>query len=211
MSFLDNIEGFFQDPKGTIAGEFENLGEELRRWQDNVANLDPAGVSEELWGEAGRFAYAAGAEIMAKRSPTGVPVQANYKDALRPHFGDLVDRVTLHWGTDPLDKWAADKFSISMTDVHTAAQTFGYDIYIRQHQGAESVEDELALLAHELVHTEQFARLGDSYSNFGYHYFKNYKKANQEYAGNKMEREAYELASEVMNKLRGTANERQQK
>ena len=55
------------------------------------------------------------------------------------------------------------------------------DIYIRDQNGRNSACDELELLAHELVHTRQFEKYGRSYSNFGYHYFKEYKKANLKY------------------------------
>lgn len=92
------LAGFVKDP---VEG-FNNMGEELRRWRDNVRNLDPAGVSEELWGEGGRFAYPAAAAIMSKRSPTGEPLSNSYRAVLRPYYGDTVDKVTIHWATPPL-------------------------------------------------------------------------------------------------------------
>jgi len=189
---VDELVDFVKDP---VEG-FENAGEELRRWRDNVRNLSPAGVSEELWGEGGRFAYPAGAAIMSKRSPTGVPLADSYKGALRPYFGDVVDRVTIHWATPPLDEWAADKFSISLEDTDTEAQTFGHDIYVKYGEGEKATEDELSLLAHELVHALQYEKYGRSFSNFGYHYFKEYKKAGLDYSGNDMEEEAYRRQEE---------------
>ena len=39
------VAEFVKDP---VEG-FNNMGEELRRWRDNVHDLNPGGVSEELW------------------------------------------------------------------------------------------------------------------------------------------------------------------
>jgi hypothetical protein len=186
------LADFVKDP---VEG-FDNMGEELRRWRDNIRNLNPAGVSEELWGEGGRFAYPAAAAIMSKRSPTGEPLSDAHKSALRPFFGAVVDKVTVHWGTPPLDKWAADNFSVKLEDTDTEAQTFGYDIYIKYRMGEQGAEYELTGLAHELVHVQQFERYGNSFSNFGYHYFKEYKQANLQYAANDMEEEAYSRQAE---------------
>lgn len=191
---VDDVAGFVKDP---IEG-FNDFGEELRRWRDNVVGLDPAGVSEELWGEAGRFAYPSAAAVMSKRSPTGEPLSMEYRAALRPFFGDTVDRVTIHWSTDPLDKWAADKFKVTFSSVDTEAQTFGHDIYVKHAKGEQDQEYELAIMAHELVHTQQFERYGNSFSDFGYHYFKQYKRANLNYENNKLEIEAYHRQAEVM-------------
>lgn len=187
------LAGFVKDPVEGI----NNMGEALRRWRDNVRNLNPAGVSEELWGEGGRFAYPAAAAIMSKRSPTGEPLSAEYKAALRPYFGNTVDNVTVHWATTPLDEWAADNFSISLEDTDTEAQTYGHDIYVRFGNGEKGGEYELSTFAHELVHVQQFDKFGQSYSNFGYHYFKGYKKANRSYEGNDMEEEAFRRQGEV--------------
>lgn len=186
------VADFVKDP---VDG-FENMGEELRRWRDNVRNLNPAGVSEELWGEGGRFAYPAAAAIMAKRSPTGEPLSDPYKAALRPYFGSVVDSVTIHWATPPLDEWAADNFSISLEDTDTEAQTYGHDIYVRFSKGEKDGEDELSTFAHELVHVQQFEKYDSSYANFGYHYFKEYKQAALSYERIDMEEEAYHRQAE---------------
>ena len=189
---LDEMTDFVQDP----VESFNSMAEELREWRQKVANVNPAGVSEEIWGEAGRFAYPAGAAIMAKRSPTGEPLSIDHKAALRPYFGELVDRVAIHWGTPPLDEWAADRYSISLEDTDTIAQTYGHDIYVRYGKGDKGVEATLADLAHELYHAGQYEKHGTSYSNFGYHYFKGFKKAGMSYASNPMEMEAFAFAEE---------------
>lgn len=69
---------------------------------------------------------------MSKRSPTGEPLDSKLKDALRPHFGSLVDRVTLHWGTPGLDKWSANKIGINLSGTESDAQTYGHNIYLSQ-------------------------------------------------------------------------------
>lgn len=191
------VAEFVKDP---VEG-FNNMGEELRRWRDNVHDLNPGGVSEELWGEAGRFAYPAAAAIMSKRSPTGEPLSNRYKGILRIFAGDLVDRITLHWRTPPLDEWAADNFTIRLSKVDTSAQTFGYDVYIREQKGGLSEFDELKLIGHELVHVGQFSKYGGSYSNFGYHYFKGYKQSGMNYDNIPMEQEAYAWEGEVGQRL----------
>lgn len=194
---IGGLVDFVKDP----VDDFENLGEELRRWRDNVLNLNPAGVSEELWGEAGRFGYTAAAAIMAKRSPTGKPISSEYRSALYPFFGETVHKVTLHWSTPPLNEWVADKFKVSLENTDTVAQTFGYDIYIKYREGENSPYEELELLAHELIHTQQFEKHDRSYSKFGYHYFKEYKKANLSYKNNKLEREAYEQVERIISSV----------
>ncbi len=191
---VDDVAGFVKDP---IEG-FNDFGEELRRWRENVLDLDPTGVSEELWGEAGRYAYPSAAAIMSKRSPTGEPLPGDYKMVLKPYFGDTVEKVTIHWSTNPLDKWAADKFKVTFTSVDTEAQTYGHDIYIKYAKGEMDREYELTMVIHELVHVQQYERHGNSYSNFGYHYFKHYKRANLNYENNTMEKEAYQTQVNVM-------------
>ena len=45
-----------------------------------------------------------------------------------------------------------------------------------------------------MVHSQQCERLGGA-SNFGYKYFKEYKRANQNYRNNQLEREAYDFGA----------------
>jgi hypothetical protein len=54
----------------------------------------------------------------------------------------------------------------------------------------------LELIAHELVHSQQCERLGGM-SNFGYEYFREYKRANQNYRNNRLEIEAYDLVARI--------------
>lgn len=148
------------------------------------------GLSEEVWGEAGRVAYQTAAATMAKRSPTGEPLDASLKNALRPHFDGLVDRVTIHWGTPGLDKWSANQIGINLSGTESAGQTYGHDIYLDQQKPNDYSQGLIKLIIHEMVHSEQYERYGSELSNFGYHYFKKYKQAGQNYDNNELERKA---------------------
>lgn len=178
-----------------IEREVRNLGENVQKALDKLRDVDPAGASEETWGEAGRVAYLAAAQIMKRRSPRGETLDESTKRRLRREYRELVDRVTIHWGVSTLDEWAAAKFKIRLTDTDSVAQTYGYDVYTRWNRGEQSSTYILSLLSHELMHSRQYEQYGKSLSNFGYHYFKEYKKANQNYANNRLEREAFEMES----------------
>ena len=180
---------------------FERVSDRLAKFERDVRNLSPTGISEELWGEAGRLGYVSAAKIMNSRSGAGVPLSDKMKAHLRPHYEGLVDRVRIHWGVDPLDKWVASKAKdiyINIEGGDTAGQTFGYDIYIRQNQDSGDYLETLHLMAHELAHSKQFERYGKSLSNFGYHYFKNYKKAGLNYERNRLEVEAENESNTAM-------------
>ncbi|EAZ88805.1 DUF4157 domain-containing protein [Crocosphaera chwakensis] len=151
-----------------------------------------SGLAEEAWGEAGRIAYQGAASIMSKRSPTGEPLDASLKDALRPHFGGLVDRVTLHWGTPGLDKWSANQIGINLSGTESAAQTYGHDIYIEQQKPSSYSQGLVGLIIHEMTHSQQYENYSSSLSNFGYNYFKKYKQAGQSYENNELEKKAYQ-------------------
>jgi hypothetical protein len=73
----------------------------------------------------------------------------------------------------------------------TDAQTFGYTIYVKATRDSMSLRDQVTLLGHELTHVQQFERFGGSLSEFGYQYFKEYKKAGLDYRSNALEAEAY--------------------
>jgi hypothetical protein len=174
-----------------IKREAVNARKEAQSAWDKVKNLNPAGASEEAWGEAGRHAYPAAAKVMSKRSPTGVGLDKDMKAKLRGQYGELVNKVTIHWGTPGLDEWTAAKYGIRLTKGDSEAQTYGHDIYIKWRKGQKPDSYILNMLRHEMMHARQYERFDKSLSNFGYHYFKEYKKANQNYEKNKLEREAF--------------------
>ena len=76
-------------------------------------------------------------------------------------------------------------------------RTFGYDIYTRWAADEKSRTYLMALMSHELMHSKQYEHYDRSLSNFGYHYFKEFEKANQSYENNKLEAEAFEDAPRV--------------
>ena len=185
---------------------FNKVSDRLAKFERDIRHLTAAGISEQLWGEGGRAGYVSAAKIMQGRSPNGEPLSEKMKAHLRPHYGDLVDRVKLHWGVAPLDAWTASKLKnvrIEIGDVDTAGQTFGYDIYLRDGKFEGEYKDRLELVAHEIAHTKQFVKWGESLSNFGYHYFVNFKKANQTYANNSLEIEAETEAGYAMAAFHG--------
>jgi hypothetical protein len=117
------------------------------------------------------------------------------KNALRTRFGSLVDRVVITWNAAPLDKWGPLQIG------NTIAQTYGYRIYIDEPYTTNWSRDTLELVAHEMVHSLQYDRVGASLSNFGYHYFKNWALAGFSYRKNVMEQEAYNSAAAWINGL----------
>lgn len=143
----------------------------------------PEGASDELVGQMGRGLYLAAAKIMALRHG-GKPhdeLDAREKAALRPGFGTLVDRVRLVWGAAPLDHWGPIRVG------HTVGQTFGYDIYLADPKPAAWTPDDLELVLHEVVHSQQFEDFGQSFSEFGYEYFKAWAQAGFQYSPNRLE------------------------
>jgi hypothetical protein len=153
-------------------------------------------ASEELWGEAGRHGYPATARVMRERSSNGIPLPDAVKTAVRAHrFLDGVDldRVRVHWGALPANEWQMNGKTVRLAGVEAEAQTYGYDIYIR-HQAVEPLDfTRIETLVHELTHVKQFMEFHSSLENFGYHYFKNYKHANENYFTNSLEEEAYAI------------------
>lgn len=77
----------------------------------------------------------------------------------------------------------------------SAGQTYCNNIYITARYSRNDF-NLLELIAHELVHSAQCEKLGGA-SNFGYHYFKQYKRANQVYRNNKLEREAFDYVASI--------------
>ncbi|MGE0535578.1 MAG: hypothetical protein AB7O68_11435 [Pirellulales bacterium] len=189
------------DPLETARQSLEDARKQAERIIETIKNLDPAGASEEIWGEAGRVAYPSAAAVMRERSPNGVPMSKDMHDSLKRQFGDLVDRVSLHWSVSGLDSWTAANFRINLSGTESDGQTYGYDVYIRWAEDDQPHHVCLALLAHELVHVQQFEKFGKSYSNFGYHYFKEFKRANLKYEDNKLEKQAESRTKEILDSL----------
>lgn len=162
-----------------------------------------AGLSEQTWAEAGRYAYSAAAVTMQTRNANR-PEEALpriEREALRKFFGGLVDRVAVQWGADPVNEWSVGGYKVFLGGEEAEAQTYGYNIYVRSAKENFSARDRLETLAHELVHVEQFERFGKSLSEFGYNYFREYKRAGQNYRNNKLEAEAYDRVDSISDEL----------
>ena len=149
-------------------------------------------ASEETWGETGRGLYTSGASTMGEKNKN-IPLKAltDYqKRLLRPEFGSLVDRVRIKYGARMLDGWTIKGYKLESA---SAGMAFCDRIYIKAPFN-ENDDSQLILLAHELEHSRQCEKFGGM-SNFGYRYFKEYKKADLKYENNLLEIEAREVES----------------
>jgi len=142
-------------------------------------------ISEELWGQAGIVAYQAAARWMYANNSSYRELDDIQKQYLRPYFGSLVDRVAIAYNARLMDGWLSADVQIDIGQVDAVAQTYCQRIYLEDSYKPRDSR-QLALLAHELVHSRQCEQLG-GISQFGYHYFKEYKRAGQNYANNIME------------------------
>ncbi len=149
----------------------------------------PKKFSEAAWGKVGEGAYQAAAQVMASNNASGQPLDEMQKHYLRPHFGNLVDRVTVVYNAKLMDELVAASFRIDVGKSN--AQVYGNKIYISAGYKPGDVQ-QLILLAHEMIHVKQYQELG-SIDKFGYTYFKEYKRSGQRYRTNKMEQEAFDF------------------
>lgn len=139
-------------------------------------------------GVAGATAYASAASFQRARHDGGVSLDPRFRAALRPQFGDLVDRVQMHYSATQLDAIRVGGHTFSNP---SAGQTFGLDIYLNMSEA----DAPLSLIAHELHHTRQWVTRGESLDRFGESYFAKWCEAGFRYAENGMERDAEEVAN----------------
>jgi hypothetical protein len=145
---------------------------------------------EEAWGQAGAVAYEAAAKTMLMRNDRGQRSLDNFqKRYLRGNFIDQIDRVFVVYGAQLMDRWVVGGKSIHLGAVDSTAQTYCDRVYIRASYKPKDIE-QLLVLSHEMVHVRQCQQLGGM-KKFGYVYFKEYKRANQKYEKNKLEKEAF--------------------
>jgi hypothetical protein len=162
-------------------------------------DLDPTRVIpgsaqavEQLWGEAGAGAYQAAANWMRANNGSSQSLDTLQKQYLRPHFGDLVDRVAVVYNANLMDELSAGGYRIPMSQ--SAAQTYCDRIYVDDpYQQGDLAQ--IVLLAHELTHSRQCQNYGGA-GTFGFHYFREYKRAGQNYANNRLEREAFDFEAQ---------------
>lgn len=168
------------------------------------ANCHSIGCS--AFGEAARALYTEAAHTMGRRSEGKYKRGLTFdeKSILHPLYGDLVDRVTVHFSTPPLDKGHIGNYTFSWSGVYTGAQTFGYHIYFRDSRSIvlNNFEDYALTLGHELMHSRQYEQRGKNISRFGQDYIKAWCEAGREYAANPMEKEAVALEYKINRKIK---------
>ena len=150
-------------------------------------------------GDAGAGAYQAAAEWMQANNGSSQSLDEMQKRYLRPHFGDLVDRVVVIYNANLMDEWSAFGYRVDLGE--SAAQTYCNRIYLDDPYQARDL-NQIILLAHEMVHSRQCESYGGA-GGFGWHYFKEYYEGGNSYRNNRLEREAFEFearfASEGLN------------
>jgi hypothetical protein len=159
----------------------------------SLPDLDPtvgipgsAKFAEEAWGEAGGSAYIAASKTMRARHGSSSGLDSFQKRFLKPSFGGLVDKVVVVYNARMMDKWCS--FG-KCTPTSSAAQTYCNRIYVADSYKPNNVS-QLILLSHEMIHSRQCEQLGGE-GKFGYHYFREFKRAGQSYENNKLEQEAF--------------------
>lgn len=167
---------------------------DMQFFANSKSNLS---LVEEAWGQAGSIAYQAAAKTMRSKNGEGIPFDNVQKRYLRRYFIDYLDRVTVIYNAQMMDRWIFGNVAVHFGKVETIAQTYCDRIYLRAPYNSEDIK-QLAVLAHEMVHVRQCAQNG-GLDQFGYQYFVEYKRAKQKYESNFMEKEAYDLQTRFAN------------
>ena len=167
---------------------------DMQFFANSKSNLS---LVEEAWGQAGSIAYQAAAKTMRSKNGEGIPFDNVQKRYLRRYFIDYLDRVTVIYNAQMMDRWIFGNVAVHFGKVETIAQTYCDRIYLRAPYNSEDIK-QLAVLAHEMVHVRQCAQNG-GLDQFGYQYFVEYKRAKQKYESNLMEKEAYDLQTRFAN------------
>lgn len=165
-----------------------------------LQDLDIATPTSELaWSETGATVLPLAAQIMSMRNPEGVDLDLAQKGYLRPLFGDLVDRVTVIYQAQLLDRWSQGGKETHIGGVDSSAQTYCDRIYIRAPYLARDT-DRLVLLAHELTHSQQCEQAGGM-GKFGELYFQGYYQSGQSYQNNPLEKSARRMEEKFTHQL----------
>ena len=146
-------------------------------------------------GDVGAGAYQAAAEIMQANNGSSQSLDEMQKRYLRPHFGNLVDRVVVIYNANLMDEWSALGYRVDLGE--SAAQTYCNRVYLDDPYQARDL-DQIILLAHELVHSRQCESFGGA-GDFGWHYFKEYYEGGNSYRNNRLEREAFDFEAQFAN------------
>jgi hypothetical protein len=160
--------------------------------------------NEQVWAGSGAVVFPLAANVIASRNDSGKVLTPFQKQQLRPVFGALVDRVKINYNSNLMDRWTNGSQEIHFGDVDSAAQTYCDRIYLRDVR-REKDTSQLTLIAHEMGHFQQCDRLG-SEAGFGSAYFRAYYLAGQQYAKNRLEKEARAIEQKFVRQLCQTNN-----
>ena len=145
-------------------------------------------------------ALSAAAQVRLANGP-GQPLTPYQKAKLRPFFGDLVDRVSVRYGSLLAGEMYLTGQKLSWG---YAGQTFGHDIFLTAPL-YETWDGQLITLAHELTHAWQYesdhARGGDFFRG----YCQGWVEAGFSYEGNVYEQQATQYTNEVAGALSSQA------
>lgn len=127
------------------------------------------------------------------------PLGTREKEALRPVFGAIVDKVKVVWNARLLDEWRILGKTFQF-GVDAAGMTFGNTVYIAYPEPTGSWDRRtLKLMIHEVTHTFQAHDRG-SPRGFAEHYIRGWWSAGRDYASNWMEVQARCVADEQIDK-----------
>lgn len=172
-------------------------------WKKEVKVCDSEHPLEDLiregLGAAADLSYLteaciANGQITRSRNLAGAPLRPAQKHYLRPHFGDLVDKVSVRYDANLNDKIFVD----------SAAQTYGYDIFVASsYQGLSA--QQIVLLAHELQHSRQYEQAGGDLYGFCHNYMRGFLEGlpipGNKYKNNPLEQEAFQTDEDFAREL----------
>lgn len=187
---------YFSQPSSAVCVRNPFTGREVCHQDLDPTRVIPgsAEVAEQAWGEAGSVAYQAAARIMRERNGSGQGLDETQKRFLRQRYSGLVDQVRVAYGSSMMSEWCAAGKCVNLGGVDSAAQTYCDRIYAGDPYKPNDA-DQLVLLAHEMRHSQQCRERGGE-GSFGFHYFREYKRAGQNYATNSMEVDAVNTAKD---------------
>jgi hypothetical protein len=116
------------------------------------------------------------AEVSIPTSPI-TPCTSEIQDILRPCYGDLVDVANLYFSVPPMDSINVGVPGLSWKDPGSEAQTYGGRIYFREPRSDVNVQ----LMAHEMIHVQQWDRHGRDLGTIGQRYMRGWCDASFNY------------------------------
>ena len=153
-------------------------------------------------GEVGARAYPQAAAELSNRN-SGRPnryLNSLERKILGKYFPSaVVDGAHLHFGSSLIEGIGVGPYRIG---VYAEAQTYGYDIYIREAESSYSIKTLLSTLAHEMTHVKQFLDRGSDLSRFGRDYFESFEKSGN-YYNITLEKEAFALEESLTADISG--------